>query len=64
MGGPKEELHPSLQAEGKLRRTLYTCNPKKLCAAEILIRHHEARGDKVLVFCDLIAVLVDFAVKV
>ena len=52
-----------LHADGKLRRTLYTCNPRKLCAAEVLIRHHEARGDKVLVFCDCISILVDFAVK-
>ena len=30
----------------------YVCNPNKFMAAEYLIKLHEARGDKVIVFSD------------
>ena len=42
------------QARGKL---LYACNPAKFRACEYLMRHHEARGDKVIVFSDNIFAL-------
>jgi superfamily II DNA or RNA helicase len=35
------------EARGKL---LYACNPAKFRACEYLMRYHEARGDKVIVF--------------
>ena len=30
----------------------YVCNPNKFIACEYLIRLHEARGDKIIVFSD------------
>eukprot|EP00392_Amoebophrya_sp_AT5.2_P002359 g2364.t1 len=42
-------------------RLLFTCNPIKLCIAEFLIRFHEKRGDKVLVFSDNTELLKTFA---
>mmetsp|Transcript_117042 Transcript_117042/g.372631 ORF Transcript_117042/g.372631 Transcript_117042/m.372631 type:complete len:748 (+) Transcript_117042:594-2837(+) len=47
--------------EGHLRRALWTCNPNKLIACEYLIRFHEQRGDKTIVFSDNIFLLEDFA---
>mmetsp|Transcript_27008 Transcript_27008/g.43497 ORF Transcript_27008/g.43497 Transcript_27008/m.43497 type:complete len:866 (-) Transcript_27008:1085-3682(-) len=35
-----------------VKQLLYTMNPNKCIAADYLVRQHEARGDKVLVFCD------------
>ncbi len=36
---------------------LYNCNPKKMFIMEYLIRKHEERGDKTIVFCDNIPLL-------
>ena len=44
-----------------VQRSLYTANPRKLTACEFLIRLHEQRGDKVIVFCDNISLLKDMA---
>jgi DNA excision repair protein ERCC-3 len=44
-----------------VQRSLYTANPRKLTACEYLIRLHEQRGDKVIVFCDNISLLQDMA---
>ena len=42
-------------------RMLYTANPTKLIVAEYLVKYHEERGDKIIVFSDDIDVLMDFA---
>lgn len=46
-----------------LQRSLWTCNPNKLKTCEFLIRHHEQRGDKIIVFSDNIFILKEFARK-
>ena len=46
---------------GFVQRSLYTANPRKLTACEFLIRLHEQRGDKIIVFCDNISLLQDMA---
>ncbi|CAD7932378.1 unnamed protein product [Amoebophrya sp. A25] len=45
-------------------RLLYTLNPIKLCIAEFLIRFHEQRGDKILVFSDNTDILKMFALAI
>ncbi|CAE8740372.1 unnamed protein product [Polarella glacialis] len=56
---------PTMRAA--LRRALWTCNPDKLKACEYLtkylIRFHEQRGDKAIVFSDNIFILKEFAKK-
>ena len=44
-----------------VNRALYTCNPRKLAACEYLIRLHEQRNDKVIVFCDNVTLLQHMA---
>mmetsp|Transcript_38455 Transcript_38455/g.82864 ORF Transcript_38455/g.82864 Transcript_38455/m.82864 type:complete len:814 (+) Transcript_38455:16-2457(+) len=39
---------------GRLKQLLYVMNPAKLRATEFLVRFHEDRGDKVIVFSDLV----------
>jgi DNA excision repair protein ERCC-3 len=46
---------------GFIQRSLYTANPRKLTACEYLVRLHEQRGDKIIVFCDNISLLKDMA---
>eukprot|EP00434_Breviolum_minutum_P000474 symbB.v1.2.000409.t1/scaffold30.1/size407774/25 len=46
-----------------LQRALWTCNPNKLKTCELLIKHHEQRGDKIIVFSDNIFILKEFAKK-
>ena len=48
-------------SSGIVHRSLYTANPRKLTACEFLIRLHEQRGDKIIVFCDNISLLKDMA---
>ncbi|EED93146.1 predicted protein, partial [Thalassiosira pseudonana CCMP1335] len=38
----------------RLKQLLYVMNPSKLRAAEFLMRFHEERGDKIIVFSDLV----------
>ncbi|KAL9179190.1 hypothetical protein ACHAXT_008480 [Thalassiosira profunda] len=38
----------------RLKQLLYVMNPAKLRAAEFLVRFHEDRGDKIIVFSDLV----------
>jgi len=54
MTGPfmGEYLKPS--ANARLKQLLYVMNPSKLCAVEYLVNFHEARGDKIIVFSDLV----------
>jgi DNA excision repair protein ERCC-3 len=44
-----------------VNRALYTCNPRKLAACECLIRLHEQRNDKIIVFCDNVTLLQHMA---
>jgi len=44
-----------------LRRLLWVMNPNKFRACEYLVRHHEARGDKTIVFSDNIFALITYA---
>jgi DNA excision repair protein ERCC-3 len=54
MTGPfmKEYLRP--ESSSRLKQLLYVMNPSKLRATEFLVRFHEARGDKIIVFSDLV----------
>merc|ERR1712238_437308 len=53
MTGPfmKEYL---LAGNARLKQLLYVMNPSKLRAVEFLVRFHEERGDKIIVFSDLV----------
>jgi DNA excision repair protein ERCC-3 len=53
MTGPfmKEYL---LSKNSRLKQLLYVMNPSKLRAVEYLVRFHEDRGDKIIVFSDLV----------
>ena len=48
----KEYLSPT--ANGKLKQLLYVMNPSKLRTVQYLINFHEARGDKIILFSDLV----------
>lgn len=39
-------------ADFVLQRKLWSCNPHKLRVCEFLVRYHEAKGHKIIVFCD------------
>lgn len=43
-----------IQQEARLKQLLYVMNPNKLRAVDFLVRFHEARGDKIIVFSDLV----------
>jgi len=45
------------------RRFLYAMNPNKVLTCEQLVRSHEKRGDKILVFSDSLAPLKKYAAK-
>ncbi len=47
-----EYLKPS--ANARLKQLLYVMNPTKLRTVEYLVNFHEARGDKIIVFSDLV----------
>lgn len=53
MTGPfmKEYL---LSKNARMKQLLYVMNPSKLRAVEYLVRFHEDRGDKIIVFSDLV----------
>lgn len=53
MTGPfmKEYL---MASNSRLKQLLYVMNPSKLRAVEFLVRFHEERGDKIIVFSDLV----------
>lgn len=61
MTGPfmGEYLKPSIPA--RLKQLLYVMNPTKLRTVEYLVRFHEARGDKIIVFSDLVYSLKIYA---
>lgn len=53
MTGPfmKEYL---MASNARLKQSLYILNPSKIRATEYLVRFHEERGDKIIVFSDLV----------
>lgn len=53
MTGPfmKEYL---MASNSRLKQLLYVMNPSKIRAVEFLVRFHEERGDKIIVFSDLV----------
>mmetsp|Transcript_15896 Transcript_15896/g.18475 ORF Transcript_15896/g.18475 Transcript_15896/m.18475 type:complete len:814 (+) Transcript_15896:287-2728(+) len=60
MTGPfmKEYLHA---ANARVKQLLYVMNPSKLRAVEYLVKFHEARGDKIIVFSDLVFSVKEYA---
>jgi DNA excision repair protein ERCC-3 len=50
-----------MSSNSKLRQMLYVMNPSKLRATEFLVRFHEERGDKIIVFSDLVYSLKMYA---
>eukprot|EP00397_Hematodinium_sp_SG-2012_P017331 GEMP01017718.1.p1 GENE.GEMP01017718.1~~GEMP01017718.1.p1 ORF type:complete len:687 (+),score=146.55 GEMP01017718.1:103-2163(+) len=60
----REYLRAKDQGDFALQRSLFTCNPTKLQVCEYLIRFHENRGDKVIVFSDNVIILEDFARRI
>ncbi|XP_057286115.1 general transcription and DNA repair factor IIH helicase subunit XPB [Pezoporus wallicus] len=47
----------------KKRKLLYTMNPNKFRACEFLIKFHERRNDKIIVFSDNVFALKEYAVR-
>nr|XP_027193931.1 general transcription and DNA repair factor IIH helicase subunit XPB-like [Dermatophagoides pteronyssinus] len=50
------------KSSNDVRRKLWTCNPNKLCVCEYLIKFHEQRGDKIIVFSDYLMALKEVAI--
>lgn len=48
-------------ANARLKQLLYVMNPSKLRATEFLVNFHEERGDKIIVFSDLVYSLKMYA---
>ncbi|KAA0713407.1 TFIIH basal transcription factor complex helicase XPB subunit [Triplophysa tibetana] len=49
--------------KSKKRILLYTMNPNKFRACQFLIRFHERRNDKIIVFADNVFALKEFAIR-
>lgn len=49
--------------KSRKRKLLYTMNPNKFRACEFLIKYHERRADKIIVFSDNVFALRHYAVK-
>ncbi|KAG9315264.1 P-loop containing nucleoside triphosphate hydrolase protein [Chiua virens] len=52
-----------LREQSRKRMLLYCMNPKKFQACQFLIKFHEARGDKIIVFSDNVYALEAYAKK-
>ncbi|KAG6333688.1 hypothetical protein ID866_5406 [Astraeus odoratus] len=52
-----------LREQSRKRMLLYCMNPKKFQACQFLIKYHEARGDKIIVFSDNVYALEAYAKK-
>lgn len=52
-----------LREKSKKRQLLYIMNPRKFQACQFLIKYHEKRGDKVIVFSDNVFALKTYARK-
>ena len=51
------------EKNARKRALLYVANPNKFSSAEFLIRYHEERGDKILLFSDDVFALKLYATK-
>jgi len=60
---PSEFYDQYLNANSRMKRTLYAMNPSKFQACQYLINYHEARGDKIIVFSDELYSLKQYALK-
>jgi DNA excision repair protein ERCC-3 len=47
----------------RIQEALYFNNPNKFMACHYLMKLHEARGDKIIIFCDHIFALMEYAVR-
>ncbi|KZV62100.1 DNA helicase [Peniophora sp. CONT] len=52
-----------LREQSRRRTLLYCMNPKKFQACQFLIKYHEDRGDKIIVFSDNVFALESYAKK-
>ena len=52
---------PATGSTSGLQRLLYAMNPNKFRTCEYLMRFHEARGDKILIFSDSVFALREYA---
>lgn len=52
-----------LSIRSRKRKLLFTMNPNKFRACEFLIKYHEARNDKIIVFSDNVFALRHYAIK-
>lgn len=57
----KEFYKEYLQARPRRRLALYVNNPNKFLACQYLMKLHESRGDKIIIFCDNILALKSYA---
>lgn len=58
-----EFYHEYLNMKTQKRILICVMNPNKLRACQYLIRYHERRNDKIIVFSDNVFALRNFAVK-
>jgi DNA excision repair protein ERCC-3 len=47
----------------RLKEALFFNNPNKFMACHHLVKFHEARGDKIMIFCDHIFALKEYAYR-
>ena len=57
-----EEYHKQ-KKKSRYREALYFNNPNKFMACHFLKNYHEARGDKIIIFCDHIFTLKQYALR-
>lgn len=57
----KEFYKEYLLARPRRRLALYVNNPNKFLACQYLMKLHESRGDKIIIFCDNILALKSYA---
>lgn len=55
---PAEFYAEYLRQENRKRMLLYCMNPQKFQACQYLIKYHEDRGDKIIVFSDNVFSLI------
>ncbi|CAE6522954.1 unnamed protein product [Rhizoctonia solani] len=58
-----EFYHEYLREKSRKRMLLYCMNPRKFQSCQFLIKFHEARGDKIIVFSDNVYALEAYAKK-
>ncbi|KAI5108737.1 general transcription and DNA repair factor IIH helicase subunit XPB, partial [Silurus meridionalis] len=58
-----EFYHEYVAIKTKKRILLYTMNPNKFRACQFLIRFHERRNDKIIVFADNVFALKEYAIR-